>query len=74
MDQKLTYLYGKIPIMISKAQLQQTIDLLPNEVTLEELIDKLILLDKIYRGDKDSKAGNTVSEHELNDDIEKWSK
>lgn len=60
--------------MITKAQLQHAINLLPNEVTLEELIDKLILLDKISRGDRDSKEGNTFSEHELNDDIEKWSK
>ena len=58
--------------MISKAQLQQTIKDFPEKFTLEELMDKLILLDKIERGLKDSDEGKTISQEELEEEMKKW--
>ena len=58
--------------MMSKAQLQQTIKDFPEKFTLEELMDKLILLDKIERGLKDSDEGKTISQEELEEEMKKW--
>jgi hypothetical protein len=43
--------------MIKKNQLKETIESFPDEFTLEELVDKLILLDKIEKGNRDSIEG-----------------
>ena len=60
--------------MIKKKQLKETIESFPDEFTLEELVDKLILLDKIEKGNRDSIEGNTVSEVELEEEMKKWFK
>lgn len=60
--------------MITKKQLERTIQTFPDEFTLEELIEKLILLDKIQRGDKDSRHGDVISDEELDRELEKWFK
>lgn len=60
--------------MIKKNQLKETIESFPDEFTLEELVDKLILLDKIEKGNRDSIEGNTVSEVELEAEMKKWFK
>jgi hypothetical protein len=60
--------------MIKKNQLKETIDSFPDEFTLEELVDKLILLDKIEKGNRDSIEGNTLSEVELEEEMKKWFK
>ena len=60
--------------MIKKNQLKETIESFPDEFTLEELVDKLILLDKIEKGNRDSIEGNTVSEAELEEEMKKWFK
>lgn len=58
--------------MITKTQLEMTIKDFPEEFTLEELMDKLILLDKIAKGDRDSREGRTISEEELEKEMKKW--
>jgi len=60
--------------MIKKNQLIETIESFPEEFTLEELVDKLILLDKIEKGNSDSIEDNTLSEVELEEEIKKWFK
>jgi len=60
--------------MISKKQLKETIERLPEEFSLEDLMDKLILLDKIERAEKESERGETISETELEKELEKWFK
>lgn len=60
--------------MIKKTQLKETIKSFPEEFTLEELVDKLILLDKIEKGNRDSIEENTLSEVELEEEMKKWFK
>ena len=60
--------------MITKKQLTVTLEKLPEEFSSEDLIDKLILLDKIERAEKESERGETISEIELEKEIEKWFK
>lgn len=58
--------------MLTKEKLARTIESFPDEFTLEELIEKLILLDKIERGDKDSRSNQVVSDKDLDSEIERW--
>jgi hypothetical protein len=58
--------------MIKKNQLIEIIESFPEEFTLEELVDKLILLDKIEKGNSDSIEDNTLSEVELEEEMKKW--
>lgn len=60
--------------MIKKIQLEETIKSFPDEFTLEELVDKLILLDKIEKGNRDSLEEKTLSEVELEKEMKKWFK
>jgi predicted transcriptional regulator len=60
--------------MITKTQLKQSIHNLPEKFTLDELMDKIILIDKIERGNDQSEKGETFSEEELNTELTKWFK
>jgi hypothetical protein len=60
--------------MITKTQLKQSIDELPERFTLDELMDKAILIDKIERGNEQSEKGETLSEEELDIEMAKWFK
>lgn len=60
--------------MITKAKLIETIDKFPETFSIDELIEKAILIDKIERGDEQSKKGNTISEEELEKEMLKWFK
>lgn len=51
--------------LITKKQLEPTIQNFPEEFTLEELNEKLILLDKIQRGCQDSRRGDVISDEHL---------
>ncbi len=58
--------------MITKAKLKEQIKTLPNEFSIDELVDRLILIEKIDKGEQDSLNGNTISEEEMDKEIEKW--
>jgi hypothetical protein len=60
--------------MITKTQLQESLDKLPEKFTLDELMDKVILIDKIERGNEQSEHGDTLSEEELDIEMAKWFK
>lgn len=60
--------------MISKAKLKEQIKLLPEEFSIDELGDRLILIEKIEEGEKQSLKGDTISSGEMDKEIEKWFK
>ena len=57
--------------MITKKQLTLTLEQFPDEFTLEELIDKVILLDKIERGNQQSERNEVLNEEELENEMQK---
>lgn len=60
--------------MITKTQLKQSIEKLPEKFTLDELMDKAILLDKIERGNEQSEKGQTYSDEQVDKEMAKWFK
>lgn len=50
----------------------QTINELPAEFDLEELIEKLIFIDKVEKGLQEADEGKTITHEELKKEIKKW--
>jgi predicted transcriptional regulator len=60
--------------MLTKSRIKEQIDKLPEEFSLDELIERLILIEKIESGIKQSENGEVISEEEMDNEIEKWFK
>lgn len=58
--------------MLTKTKLKEQIDKLPEEFSIDELIERLILIKKIESGNKQSENGEVISEGEIENEIEKW--
>ncbi len=60
--------------MISKSKLKEQIENFPDEFSIDELVERLILIEKIENGNKQSETGEIISESDLDNEIEKWFK
>ncbi|MBK8807443.1 MAG: hypothetical protein IPO21_12690 [Bacteroidales bacterium] len=60
--------------MLTKTNVIRTISKFPDNFSIDELVDEMILLDKIERWIQDADNGRVISENELDKQIEEWSK
>ena len=60
--------------MLTKEKLNRTINSLPDKFTIDELIDKLIFMEKVEEGLLQSDEGKVVSNEDVKNMIDKWSK
>lgn len=60
--------------MLTKDKIKKTIDTLPDNLTVDQVIDKIIMLDKIEQGLKDIENGNVYSTDEVKEKLHKWLK
>ena len=60
--------------MLLKSKVLETIEELPNNFSLDELIEKLYIIDKIEKGIEQGKNGDLVSEEELDKIVDGWFK
>ena len=58
--------------MLSKEQVIEAINKLPQEFSVDQAIDELILLDKIETGLNQSKTNEIISEEELDKELPEW--
>ena len=58
--------------MLTKTKLKEQIEDFPEQFSIDELIDRLILLEKIETGNKQSENGKVISESELDKEINAW--
>ncbi len=70
--QKRFIIFDKNKKMLTKTILKEQIEKFPENFSIEELIERLIVIDKIERGKEQSENGEVVSESEINTQIEKW--
>lgn len=59
---------------MKKNQLLETIQLLPEDFDLEELIEKLLIIQKIEEGQEQITAGKYLDEEQAKLKLEKWLK
>ena len=60
--------------MITKTQLINSLDDLPENVTIDQVIDRLIYIEKVQKGIEDSKNGSVYSKEEAKKKLGKWIK
>ena len=60
--------------MLTKEKVNKTINNLPDKFTIDELIDRLIFMEKVEEGLQQSEEGKVVSNEDLKIIIDKWSK
>jgi predicted transcriptional regulator len=60
--------------MLTKEKIHYTIDSLPDNLTIDQVIDQMILLDKIEQGIKDVDEGRVYSSEEVKEKLNKWLK
>lgn len=60
--------------MLTKTSVKKQLEKLPEEFTLDDLVEQLILIQKIEKGLKDSEKNHILSEKELDQEIDKWFK
>lgn len=58
--------------MITKLKLKEQIENFPEEFSIDELVERLIFVEKVERGNNASEKENIISESELDNEIEKW--
>jgi hypothetical protein len=60
--------------MITKTQILSTLDKLPENLTIDQLIDHLIFIEKVQKGMDDSAKGKINSKKEAKEKLKKWLK
>ena len=60
--------------MITKEKLKTHIDSFPSELSIDELIDRLVFVEKLENRISESKNNETISEEELDKEMKGWSK
>ena len=60
--------------MLVKEKVLETIRSLPEEFSLDELFERLILLEKINTGLQEVEEGKVVSQEEIKKKMKKWQK
>ena len=60
--------------MLTKAKIKKSIDSLPDNLTVDQVIDRIILLDKIEQGLKDAEEGKVFTTDEAKAKLNKWLK
>ena len=70
----LSLINYKIISMITKEKLQQHISNFPDQISIDELIEKLIFIDKLESRIESSNRDETISEEELDNEMKQWFK
>lgn len=60
--------------MLTKTKLIEQLEKLPEEFSIDELVERLILIEKVELGLKQSEKGEIISDSDLDKEIEQWFK
>lgn len=60
--------------MLTKTQIIETLSNLPENLTIDQLIDHLVVVEKIQKGLEDSANGRVYSKIQAEDKLKKWLK
>ena len=64
----------KDKIMLSKTIVQKSIDRLPQEFSIDELIEQLIFIQQVEEGLQQSREGKVISHEDVKSMFARWSK
>jgi len=58
--------------MLTKEKVKKTIDRLPDRFTIDQVVEELVVLDKIEKGLKEVEEGKVYSTQQVKDQLKKW--
>ena len=58
--------------MLTKEKVKKTIDGLPDSFTVDQVVEELVVLDKIEKGLKEVEEGKIYSTQQVKDQLKKW--
>jgi len=58
--------------MISKNNLQKYIEDFPDELSIDELIDRLVFIDKLENRMKESENNEVMTDEDVKSEMKKW--
>lgn len=61
-------------LMLTKTKLIEQIEKFPEGFSIDELVERLILIEKVELGLKQSENGEIISDSDLDKEIEQWFK
>lgn len=60
--------------MLTKTRLKEQIEKFPEEFSIDDLVERLILIEKVETGMTQSERGEIISDSNLDNEVEKWFK
>jgi len=60
--------------MLTKAKVKETIDRLPDSFTVEQIVEELVVLNKIEEGLWDIEKGNVFITEQVKEELKPWLK
>lgn len=60
--------------MLTKTRLIEQIEKFPEEFSIDDLVERLILIEKLETGMNQSERGDIISDSDLDNEVEKWFK
>ena len=69
---KIRYLYKKEIVMLTKDKVKELIEHMPESFSVDDLVEKIILLQKIEMGKQQIKDGDSLTEEEMDRLIDSW--
>ncbi|MBE0661726.1 MAG: hypothetical protein IH597_04590 [Bacteroidales bacterium] len=58
--------------MITKEKLLQSINEMPDKFSIDDVLDRIVLLNKVETGLEQSQKGKTYSTEEAKENLKKW--
>jgi len=58
--------------MLTKSTVKKQLEKLPEKFTLDDLVEQLIIIQKIEKGLKDSEENKVITEEDLKKETDKW--
>ena len=58
--------------MLTKEKVKKTIDRLPESFTVDQVVEELVVLDKIEKGLKEVEEGKLYTTKQVKDQLKKW--
>ena len=60
--------------MLTKEKVRKTIDRLPESFTVDQIVEELVILNKIEEGLKDIDEGNVFTRNQVKQELKTWLK
>jgi predicted transcriptional regulator len=60
--------------MLTKEKVKKTIDRLPDNFTVDQIVEELVVLNKIEEGLKDVEEGRVYTTPQIKQELKKWLK